>query len=230
MHKGTNDRLVRVGVFYDGGYFSKVSTYYKYFDERGARLNLFGLHALIRSLAAGHERVEVPAVRIVEAHYFRGRFCADTAKREGKLECDRRFDDVLMKAGITAHYLPMDETKPVPRERDVDLAFALEALDVAWHGGIDLIALIACDGAYVHLVRKLHALGVRTLLLAWELVYEELNGGGMVRREIRPSHALKAECTYPVAMGEEIAAREAKGDPLVRDLFVRCPNTHAAAR
>lgn len=39
-----DNTLLRVGVFYDGTYFSHVSNYYLYQHERKARLSIEGCH------------------------------------------------------------------------------------------------------------------------------------------------------------------------------------------
>ena len=44
----SSSRLTRIGVFYDGGFFSQVSNYYCYQHERKARLSVTGLHEFIR--------------------------------------------------------------------------------------------------------------------------------------------------------------------------------------
>ncbi len=42
------DKLIRVGVFYDGNYFLHVSNYYNYEHIRKRRLSISGLHEFIR--------------------------------------------------------------------------------------------------------------------------------------------------------------------------------------
>ena len=43
-----NNTLLRIGVFYDGTYFSHVSNYYLYQHERKSRLSISGIHEFIR--------------------------------------------------------------------------------------------------------------------------------------------------------------------------------------
>lgn len=35
-----NDRLIRIGIFYDGNFFSVVSNYYNYHHPRKARISI----------------------------------------------------------------------------------------------------------------------------------------------------------------------------------------------
>ena len=74
-------RTVRIGVFYDGYYFSHVSNYYFYHHERRSRISLTGLHAFLREEIAKREGVEGRYCQIVESHYFRGRLGAADERR-----------------------------------------------------------------------------------------------------------------------------------------------------
>jgi len=73
MGADPDTRLTRIGVFYDGNYFSHVSNYYVYHHERRSRISLTGLHAFLREEVARREGVDSRYCQIVEAHYFRGR-------------------------------------------------------------------------------------------------------------------------------------------------------------
>jgi hypothetical protein len=48
-------KLTRIGIFYDGNYFSSVSNYYYYNHKRRARISIEGLHRFIRWQVAGSE-------------------------------------------------------------------------------------------------------------------------------------------------------------------------------
>jgi len=164
----TDGKLIRIAVFFDGGYFDEVSRYYKLQHPRRSRLDVKGIQEFIRHKVAECEKCDVTHCRIVEAHYFRGRFSTDAAMWAGKLEDERRFDEILMRAGIVQHNLPLDETREPPTERGIDVWLSLEAFDLAVHKRFDVLAVIACDGDYVPLVRKLNGIGTRVMLLAWD--------------------------------------------------------------
>jgi uncharacterized LabA/DUF88 family protein len=215
-------RLVRIGMFIDGGYFDEVSRYYKFGHARGTRLSLDGLQRFIRKTVADWEESELSLCPIVEAHYFRGRFSANDAEAAGKLKDQAVFDDVLIRTDIHQHYLPVStNTGQPPKERGVDLRLALEVYDMAVHGRFDVVALVACDSDYVPLLRKLAETGVRTLVLAWDFRYEfdDLQGRRRLK-ETRTSQALIEACTYPVMMTALIDDRSRKDEQLVQQLFV----------
>src|SRR5947208_1820034 len=97
----------RVAVFYDGNFFFHVSNYYQYHHERRQRVSVGGLHDFIREEVAVRENVDGRFSQITEAHYFRGRLRASEADDRDLLYRERQFDDVLLREGVRAHYLPM---------------------------------------------------------------------------------------------------------------------------
>ena len=68
----TDNKLTRIGLFYDGNYFFHVSNFYHYSHERKARISISGLHEFIRREVAVSESSDVRYCQIVDAHYFRG--------------------------------------------------------------------------------------------------------------------------------------------------------------
>ncbi len=84
------------------------------------------------------------------------------------LRGERMFDQVLAQNNIRPHYLRIDTRQDPPREKGVDVALSLEALDSAVTRKLDWVVLVSPDADYVPLLRKLAAIGTRTLLLAWE--------------------------------------------------------------
>jgi hypothetical protein len=125
--------MVRMAVFYDGGYLNEVSNYYKFYHEKQSRISIYGIHSFIRKEVSELEGVDERRVQIVEAHYFRGRFSAEAADQAGKLKAERMFDDVLIRAGVVQHYLPVDERSFKPQEKGIDVWLSLEAFDLAVH-------------------------------------------------------------------------------------------------
>lgn len=192
-------KLTRIGVFYDGNYFLHVSNYYAYHHERRSRLSIAGLHEFVRHRIAEEEGKEFHLAQIVDAHYFRGRLSAQEASAEGnRLFYDRLFDDILMMEGVTTHYLPVRTNfMGYRQERGIDVWVALEAFELALHKQFDVVVLIASDSDFVPLVRKLHTLGVRVMLLGWDYEYFDEEGR---RRTTVTSQYLWEEVTYPVAM------------------------------
>ena len=211
--------LTRVGVFYDGNYFSHVSNYYNYMHDRKSRLSIAGLHHFIRNNVAQQEGTDERLCQIVDAHYFRGRLSASEAFNQGNtLYYDRVFDDILSYEGVATHYLPLKTNQSGQRqEKGIDVWLALEAFELAFYKRFDVLVLIACDGDYVPLVRKLNTLGTRVMILSWDFEYTNDYGTKMITRT---SQELLEEVTYPVTMHEIIDNRVKKNEPIINNLFV----------
>ena len=221
-----DNKLTRIGVFYDGNYFLHVSNYYTYQHTRHARLSVSGLHQFIRQSVATEEAVDPRTCHIVDAHYFRGRLSAAEAQRANKLFADRQFDDILMKEGVVTHYLPIKQ-KPSGRvEKGIDVWYALECYELAVLKGFNVVCLIASDGDYVPLIRKLNTLGIRVMLLSWDFEFTDDAGQP---RATRTSQDLLEEVTYPIAMHEVIDNRLRRTDALINDLFVKTEPAPALA-
>jgi cold shock CspA family protein len=212
MATKSND-LLRVGVFYDGNYFFHVSNFYHYHHERRARISVGGLHEYIRHQVAESEGCDVRYSQIVDAHYFRGRPRAQDANERGVLLKERLFDDVLVREGVVTHYLPIGPDG----EKGIDVWLALEAYELAIYKRFDVSVLVACDGDFLPLVRKLNTIGTRVMLLAWDFKY--IHAGGQ-ERETRTAQVLLDEVSYPVMMHQVIEDRSRRNDPQVNALFV----------
>jgi len=218
--------LLRIGVFYDGTYFSHVSNYYMYEDERKARLSITGLHAFIREEVAKQESVDKRFCQIVDAHYFRGRLSAKAAYAQDSLYRERQFDDVLIREGVTMHFMPLSSDRVGDvSEKGIDVWLALEAFELAVHKRFDVSVLVTGDGDFVPLVRKLNTLGTRVMLLAWD--FESSRDGKT--HVTRTSQALINEVTYPIMMKEEIESRGRKREPSIGNLFVQKSKESAGA-
>lgn len=214
------DKLIRIGVFYDGNYFWQVSNYYAYSHVRKKRLSVPGLHEFIRHQVAEEEGSDVRLCQIVDAHYFRGRLNAyDAGQRGDMIFWDRVFDDVLMNEGVNTHYMPLKNTYDGQRqqEKGIDVWLALEAYEMAVYKKFNVLVLVASDGDYVPLIRKLNTLGTRVMVLSWDFEYTTDTGQRYVTRT---SQDLLEEVTYPIAMHEIIDNRVRRNDPLINNLFV----------
>jgi cold shock CspA family protein len=206
-----DNRLTRIGVFYDGTYFSHVSNYYLHHHPRRARISLSGLHELVRHQVAQSEGVDPRYCQIVDAHYFRGRLRAVDAEERGLLLRERSFDDVLMREGVVTHYLPLGPEG----EKGIDVWLALEAYELAIYKRFQVSVLLTADSDFLPLVRKLNSLGTRVMLLAWAFKWTDQDHQ---ERETRTSQILLREVTYPVLMHELID--QGSGDPRVEGLFL----------
>ncbi|WP_353662949.1 NYN domain-containing protein [Hydrogenimonas sp. SS33] len=214
IHYGNeNGTLLRIGVFYDGNYFSHVSNYYNYEHPRRSRVSVSGLHRFIVHEISKAEGTAPERCRIVDAHYFRGRLSAVEAQERNALFRERQFDEVLMREGIISHFLPL----AAGGEKGIDVWLALEALELAIHKRFDVVVLVAGDGDYLPLVRKLNTLGTRVCVLGWDFEYTDNQGN---RRQTRTAQTLLNEANYPILMSTLIDDRARRNDPLVEELFI----------
>jgi len=207
-----DSKLLRVGVFYDGNFFSKVSTYYRYFHPRNRRISISGLHEFIRHHVAEVENMDVRYCQIVDAHFFRGRFSAKEADARQMLLDERSFDDVLMNEGVVTHYLPI-----IKREKGIDVWLALEAFELAIYKRFNVLVLIAGDSDFIPLARKINSLGTRIMVLGWDFKYTDRQGQ---EKTTITSINLLQEVTYPVMMHQIIDDKTMRDNTKIRNLFV----------
>ena len=210
-------KLNRIGVFYDGVYFQKVREYYREYHDRRANLSIDGLHRFIVHHFAQAENRDERLCSVVEAHYFQGRETTDRMTRADWIAEEREFDDSLMRAQVTRHNFVVNERG---KEVGVDIAFALEAYELAMFKKLTLVVLIAGDGDYVPLVRKLQGMGVKTMLLAWRFGYANTQGK---EKTTNTSSLLIHAVTYPFMMHDVIGASRAHPDSFVDGLFIAIP-------
>jgi cold shock CspA family protein len=208
-----DNKLTRIGVFYDGNFFFHVSNYYHYNHERRARISIGGLHGFIRQKVAECEGTDSRYCNIVDAHYFRGRLRAADADDRDLLFRERVFDDVLVREGVTTHYLPLSREG----EKGIDVWLALEAYELAIYKRFNVIVLVVSDGDFLPLVRKLNTIGTRVMVLGWDFRYVDQNGND---RETRTAQVLLDEVTYSIMMNTLIDDRSAQRDPQINGLFV----------
>lgn len=205
--------MIRIGIFYDGTFFWRISNHYKHRHERSSYLSIDGLHDFIRARVARLETDgNADLCKITEAHFFRGRFSLKSVQAMKdpvkQLEVDRFQDQILMHAGIVAHYHPMNETISPPEEKGIDVWMALEAYDMAVHKGFDVMVLISGDSDFVPLVRKINALGTRVMVVG-----VNLDGSA------KTSQKLMDEASYTIMLSEEIDSRMARSDVAIEGLF-----------
>ncbi|MCB9183810.1 MAG: NYN domain-containing protein [Flavobacteriales bacterium] len=212
-------KALKVGVFYDGSYFTHVSNYYNYVHDHRRRLHIGGLHDFIKHQVAEREGTRPSLCHIIDAHFFRGRFSArDANEKPNQLYYDRVFDDVLMYNGVQTHYLPVKDLMGRKREKGIDVLMALETYELCMLKRFDVVALIASDGDHVPLVRKLHALGCKTMLLGWDFEFTDQETGE--QQVTRTSTDLWNEVSYPLPMHDLIDEGLKDDDEVVREMFV----------
>ncbi len=213
--------LSRIGIFYDGNYFYHVSNYYCYGHPRKSRLSIPGIHDFIKRYVSYQEKVSPAFCQIVDCHYFRGRLPALEANERQILLNERIFDDILMREGIVTHYLPITRGG----EKGVDVSLALEALELTIYKKFNVVVLIASDGDYIPLVRKINSLGTRVMVLGWDFEYTDDNGNV---RYTSTSTRLLNESAYPLRMHDVINGTKRLPDISPDMLFVNQQSDNSA--
>ncbi len=205
-------KILRLGVYYDGNYFYYGSNYFKY-QARLGRINLRGLHKLIRKFVSDKESHDMRGVQIIESRYYRGRSQADNLR---ELEAERGFDLVLMNAGVTPHYFPYEEGGE-GKEKGIIASYALDIYEAASMDRIDVAVLVTGDGEYLPLVQKLNSLGVRSLITHFQ--YDSYIGeNGHKFNGSYPSASLIENATYQLNINWVI--RSDRYEEFVDELFV----------
>jgi len=226
--KTTAQDHVRIGVFMDGGYFSEVSNYYMFRHPKAARIDLCGLQEFIRHQAADCQNDSPDHFAITEAHYFRGQFSAQAEMAAGKLGKRRGFEFALRNAGFELHLWPIAEIAGSPREKGVDVDFALEAFELAIDGAIDVAVIVAGDGDFIPLAQRLSRRGKRSIVLGWDFDYTYEYQGCRKRKQIHTNRDLRTAATYAIQMDQVIDDAVRRKDPLIQRLFLpRRPSTAA---
>jgi len=204
---------VRIGIYYDGHYFYKVSNYYKFDHQRQARISVSGLHSYICNEVAGKFYTDIDNCKVVEAHYFRGR--SPKSGSEKAIVGERYFEDALTREGVDLHYLPLVRgANNELKEKGIDVSLALDAYKKAAAKTFDILVLIAGDGDYLPLVRELQTMNtpIDVMLLSWD--YECSNGDVTMT-----SQDLLEEVKYPVQMAIVIDDRLNLKNPVISGLF-----------
>jgi uncharacterized LabA/DUF88 family protein/cold shock CspA family protein len=207
-------QLSKIGVFIDGNYFFHVSNFYNYEHPRRARISISGIHNFVREFLARAENTPVNYFQVIDSHYFRGRMRSVETQEVQKLFAERTFEDYLMKEGVIMHYLPLRLVDGRFEEKGIDVLLALETYELAMLKKLDAVVLVACDGDYSPLVRKLNALGTKVMVLAWDFQYTDSRTGKNM--STITSRELLSAATYPLLMDLLIDRK----DPLTANLFV----------
>jgi cold shock CspA family protein len=138
-----------------------------------------------------------------------------------KVQSERIFEDILMRENIVTHYLPLRfNENNVAQEKGIDVWLALEAYELAIYKHFDILVLVAGDGDYVPLVRKLHTLGTQVMLICWDFSYHSESGGVV---ETKTSRLLMEEVFHPVLMHQRIeqARQNDQNGGYMNKLFVQ---------
>src|SRR6267378_8452716 len=159
---GEHGAICRLGVFYDGSFFSYAQHYY-YHERQLGWLRFPELHHFLEKYIGLREQ-GFASYKVVYAGWYQGLFTSKDATLE-QLKRDRNLYHDLMHAGVEPKYLPMSQKLG---EKGVDVALTVDALQVGLDGKIDIAVLVTGDGDFVPLVRALNKQGVRVLGVYFE--------------------------------------------------------------
>ena len=177
------EQRIRISLFIDGGYDAKVNRYYSEIHPVQSSLSFSGLKRFALKQVATHKRVPESSCKLIEGHYFRGRYRTDDAIARGTIEGDRRLEDALFQADITPHYLPIKK-----REKGIDSLLGLTGYKLVRDGGVDVIVLMAGDGDHVTMAHEVTNAGGEILLLGWSFKYTD-SSGKFITHARRPAYA-----------------------------------------
>lgn len=149
--------ICRIGVFYDGSFFSHAQRYF-YHDLKCGWLSFQPFHMFLEHFISTKEQ-GYASYRVVYAAWHQGLFTSKDST-EVQLRLDRNRYHDLLHAGIEARYLPISQTQG---EKGIDVALAVDALQVGLDGKIDIAVLVTGDGDFVPLVRALNKQGIRVM-------------------------------------------------------------------
>ncbi|MFN8697915.1 MAG: NYN domain-containing protein [Flavobacteriales bacterium] len=222
-------KVTRIAMFIDGSFFLQVNTFYKYHHHIGKSFYYSGFTDYIRHKVAQLEHSRFNLCQVIEAHWFRGRFPTsalenrypDTQRRLEVLTNERKMEDTLIYQGIVSHYYPLqvDHETGEAQEKSINVWFATEALDLAISKKFDVMVIIGGDSEYRHLVGKLNGLGIRVMVLGWNVNYDMETPTGTRNRYIKTSQLLMDECSYPVWLDKIIDQGVEDQDRLVMNMF-----------
>lgn len=158
----------KIGIFYDGNYWTTVSNYYNFIHPLKARLNVSGLHNLIASEISTSFYESDEECYVTEAHFFKNRYSAQDAKDRGnQLYYDRIVDDILMYEGVLPHYIPVRSGNIRNSEKELTSALSASTIHAAIKSDLDVVVIISSDNSYIPLLREIKSLGITVVLVSW---------------------------------------------------------------
>jgi len=160
--------LCRIGVFYDGSYFTYARRHF-YFDRKIGWLDFKPFHGLLENYIRSKEQ-GYTHYRVVYGAWFQGMFGVSQAE-EKQLRTDRNLYHDLMHAGIDPKFIPMPQSGS--SEKGADVALAIDAMQVGLEGKVDIAVLVTGDADFVPLVRALMKQGIRVMAAYFEYEHGE---------------------------------------------------------
>ena len=189
------DRILRIGVFYDGSHFTYAQNHF--YGRKLGWLCFQPLHSLLESYMRKHYPGFLD-YKVVYSAWYQGLFTTAKAD-EKKLKLDRNRHHDMMHAGIETKFFPMSQSE---REKGIDVAMAIDIFQIGMDGIMDVAVLITGDGDFVPLVRALMKKGIVVVVAYFG--YEE-NG-----KKSFANQRLKDSCNYVIDINSLENDREFK--------------------
>lgn len=178
-HSSHGRSLCRIGIFYDGNFFSYAQNFF--YHNRGLGwLKFSNLHSLLEEYLSELEP-GFSQYRVVYGGWFQGLYQSNQASYE-QLRKDRNLQHDLMHAGIESHFIPMSQCNG--REKGVDVALTLQAMQIGLENQIDVAVLVTGDGDFVPLAQMLMKYGVRSLAAYFDYTDERVKKRSFINERL----------------------------------------------
>lgn len=205
---------LKVGIFYDGYYFSRTSNYYKSEHAVGNSISFKGMQDFILSKASEVTGINKEDCYVKTSQYFSGRNPANQVNPDTyQLVKEKVVDEMLRKENVIPQYLPIEDGK----EKGIDVFLALSAYNAAIDDGLDLVVLITGDGDFQTLPRMLEMRGTKFMLICWD--YDSSPKADGSPSQTRTSQNLLYQAHYFFEMYPIIEEGLKNKDPLVQGMF-----------
>jgi uncharacterized LabA/DUF88 family protein len=188
--------FIRIAVFYDGSHFTYAQNYF--YGKGQGWLSFKPLHKFVEEYVKKQLQGDYE-YKVVYSSWYQGLFTAKNAD-ERNLKTDRRRHHDLMHAGIETKFHPMSHTKG---EKGVDVAMAIDILEMGLSDIFDVAVLVTGDGDFVPLVRVLMKHTISVVNLYFD--YEEAGHKSF------SNERLKEACSYEVNFNDLEGHKEFKG-------------------
>ncbi|HET6995863.1 MAG TPA: NYN domain-containing protein [Chitinophagaceae bacterium] len=173
--------ILRIGVFYDGSHFTYAQNHF--YGQKLGWLTFQPFHRLLEDYTRRHYQGFLD-YKVVHSAWYQGLFTSAKAD-EKKLRLDRNRHHDLMHAGIETKFYPMSQSMG---EKGIDVAMAIDILQIGMEGIIDVAVLVTGDGDFVPLARALMKKGMTVIVAYFE--YQEND------RKSFANERLKEACNY----------------------------------
>lgn len=216
MEKSNVRNVVKIGVFYDGNYMNHISEFYVHKHSIGSRISLKGLQEFALHEVSRDLDIDPRDCRIVESHVYKGRVTAAAADERDAIYGERVFDDACMYDGIATHYLPIKSYYGRRQEKGLDVWMALDAYEMTVNKNLDVVVIVTSDSNFSPLFSKLHGINAKTMLLGWDISWENEEGK---RSTTTTSRDLITSASRYIQMDEVIESRS--NESSVQNIFVK---------